>query len=94
MKQANSLIEILRLQPNPDAKIEVLAELLSTQITATLNGLLTVISAVDKIPGLDRDAVRRDLEELKVLGLTADVDQRMYGQTIDLIASRLSSAQQ
>ena len=90
MKQANSLIEIIRQQATTDEKIEVLAGLLSTQITATLNSLLTVVSAVDKVPGLDREAVRRDLEELKVLGLTADVDHHLYAQTIDLVASRLS----
>ena len=93
MQQANSLMEILQQQPNADAKVEVLAQLLSTQITAALNGLLTVVSAVDQMPGVDREAIRRDLNELKTLA-TSDVDRHLYNQTIDLIASRLSPEQQ
>ncbi|WP_414155737.1 hypothetical protein [Pseudomonas sp. BNK-43-a] len=92
MQQANSLMEILQLQPDADAKVEVLAKIVSTQITATLNGLLTVVSAVDQVPGVDRESIRRDLNELKSLA-TADVDRHLYNQTIDLIASRLSPEQ-
>lgn len=90
MEPANSMLEIIRQRPSADEKVEVLANILSTQLTAILNSLLTMLTALDKTPGFDREALRRDLEEIKALGVTCDVDQRLYGQTIDLIASRVN----
>lgn len=66
---------------------------LSSQATATLNVLLGVISAVEKLPGADKAQLRKDIEELKVLPTGDDTDPLLYGQIIDVCLMRLDPTQ-
>lgn len=91
MTTANSLIEAIRQKPDADAKVEELAVVLGTQVLALFNALLSVIGTVDETPGFNRESLRRDLEELKTLGLSDGIDRNLYAHTIDLCISRLGS---
>jgi hypothetical protein len=82
--EANSLIGIVRKQPDIDTKLEVLTKIISTQTTATLNVLLGLISVVERTPGVDKAGLVRELLEVKESGGGDEVDPKLYDQFIDL----------
>lgn len=89
----NSLIEVVLSQADVDSRFKALVQILETQTIATLNALLSVISALEKSPGVDQEALRGHLESAKQMGGGSDVDARLYGQYLDLCISRLNPPQ-
>ena len=85
------LIDAVKGTGDIDKKFEYVVMALSTVSMAQSNAILSVLSALDNAQGIDKAALRKDLEGLKSeLPISNDLIPGVYTQLIDLFLTRLN----
>lgn len=85
------LIEAVRGTSDIDKKIEHVVISLSTAATANINGLMLLLDVLDKSPGFDKEALKKELQLLRgAPPSSADINGPLHSNIIGLFLSRLS----
>lgn len=85
------LIEAVQGTGDIDKKFEYVVVSLSTANAANTNVLLTLLDVLDKSPGLDKEALKDQLQELRgAPPVSADINGPLHSQIIDMFLSRLT----
>lgn len=72
-----------------DQRLHAVEQALNTYPSAILNALLALTSAIDKQSSIDKEALKKELEELKSVHIE-NGNQAQYQQVISLVQSRIS----
>jgi hypothetical protein len=72
-----------------DERLHALEQAVNTYPTAILNALLAVLTAVNAQNGVDKAALRAELEEVKGIHIP-NGNQQQYAQMLDMVIARLN----
>lgn len=84
------LIELVQTTGDINQKIQHVVTALATSQTATLNAVLAILTVLQKTPGIDIQALKDELLDIKGAPIASkDINPVMYAQVLDLFISRL-----